>query len=241
MTHKKPGPEIAIHLLIAALVCVPIAAKAPGIRVFCGLGVSLLAGMDIARAAELPAIQLPAPDQSGGKPMMAVLKERRSIREFSTRPLPPQALSDLLWAGFGINRPENDHRTAPSTMNMQEIELYVALMDGLYLYDAKPHQLRPVLGGDLRAKTGGQVALQEAPAVLILVADFSRMTKAKPADRDFYAAIDAGFISQNVYLYCASAGLATVVHELDRPPLAQAMRLRPEQRIIIAQSIGFPK
>jgi nitroreductase len=147
----------------------------------------------------------------------------------------------LLWAGFGINRPENDHRTAPSTMNMQEIDVYVATAEGLHFYDAKPHQLKPVRAGDLRAKTGGQVALQEAPTVLILVADFSRMTKAKPADRDFYAAIDAGFISQNVYLYCASAGLATVVHELDRPPLAQAMQLRPEQRILIAQSVGYSK
>ena len=210
-------------------------------RVSSCLWVSLIAGMGIGRAAELLAIPLPAPDQTGGKPVMAALKERQSIREFSAKPLPPQALSDLLWAGFGINRPENDHRTAPSTMNMQEIELYVALADGLYLYDAKPHQLKPVLTGDLRAKTGGQVALQEAPAVLILVADFSRMTKAKPQDRDFYAAIDAGFISQNAYLYCASAGLATVVHDLDRPPLAQAMKLRPEQKIIIAQSVGWPK
>ena len=197
--------------------------------------------MEIGRTAEPLAIPLPAPDQTGGKPLMAALKERQSIREFSAKPLPHQALSDLLWAGFGINRPENDHRTAPSTMNMQEIELYVALADGLYLYDAKPHRLKPVLTGDLRAKTGGQVALQEAPAVLVLVADFSRMTKAKPQDRDFYAAIDAGFISQNVYLYCASAGLATVVHDLDRPPLAQAMKLRPEQRIVIAQSAGYPK
>ena len=211
------------------------------IRVSCGIWVSLIAGMEDVQAAELPAIPLPAPNQTGGKPLMAALKERQSIREFSPQPLPPQALSDLLWAGFGINRPENDHRTAPSTMNMQEVDLYVALADGLYLYEAKSHQLRPVLTGDLHSKTGGKVELQQAPAILILVADFSRMTKAKPQDRDFYAAIDTGFISQNAYLYCASAGLATVVHELDRPPLAEAMKLRPEQKIIIAQSVGYPK
>jgi nitroreductase len=172
---------------------------------------------------------------------MAALKKRQSHKEFSPRPLTAQALSDVLWAGFGINRPETGHRTAPSAMNLQELDLYVAMADGLYLYEAKPHQVRRVLTGDLRAKTGGQPALQQAPVVLIVVADFSRMEKAKPADRDFYAAIDAGFISENVYLCCASVGLGTVVHELSRPPLAAAMQLRAEQRIIIAQSIGYPK
>jgi nitroreductase len=211
------------------------------IRAACYLGLTLIAGLAMLRAAELPAITLPAPDQTGGKPLMAALKTRQSIREFSPKPLPLQALSDLLWAGFGINRLEGEHRTAPSTMNMQEIELYVARADGLYLYDAKLHQLRAVSTEDLRSKTGGKVELQKAPVVLIMVADFSRMTKAKPADRDFYAAIDTGFISQNAYLYCASAGLATVVHELDRAPLAKAMPLRPEQKIMIAQSVGYPK
>jgi nitroreductase len=211
------------------------------LRISSCLGLALLAGMVLGRAADLPAIPLPSPSQSGGKPLMTALKERQSIREFSPKPLPIEALSDLLWAGFGINRPESDHRTAPSTMNMQEIDLYVATADGLYLYDAKPHQLRPVLTGDLRAKTGGKAELQRAPVILILVADVSRMTKAKPEARDFYAAIDAGFIVQNAYLYCASAGLATVVHELERPPLAQAMQLRPDQKIMIVQSVGYPK
>lgn len=200
-----------------------------------------MAAGEIARAADPVVIALPPPDQTGGLPLMATLKKRQSLREFSPKPLPVQALSDLLWAGFGINRPENDHRTAPSAMNLQEMDLYVATADGLYLYEAKPHQLRQVLTGDLRAKTGGQPPLQQAPAILILVADHSRMAKAKPETRDFYGAIDAGFISQNVYLYCASAGLATVVHELNRPPLAEAMQLRSDQRIIIAQSIGYPK
>ena len=211
------------------------------LRFSCWLSLALLAGMVGVCAAELPAIPLPAPNQSGGKPLMTALKERQSIREFSPKPLPLQVLSDLLWAGFGINRPADDHRTAPSTMNMQEIDLYVARADGLYLYEAKPHQLQPVLTGDIRAKTGGKAELQQAPVILILVADRGRMEKAKPPDRDFYAAIDAGFIVQNAYLYCASAGLATVVHELERPPLAQAMQLRPDQKIVITQSIGYPK
>ncbi len=209
-------------------------------RVSCLLAVLLVGPQARAQFDEPPPILLPAPHHSGGKPLLTALNERQSVREFSPRPVPPAVLSDLLWAGFGINRPEIDHRTAPSTMNMQEMDLYVATADGLYLYTAKPHELRPVLAGDLRGKTGGKVELQAAPVILILVADQDRMAKAKPADRDFYGAIDAGFIVQNVYLYCASAGLATVVHELNRPPLAAAMKLRPEQRIIIAQSIGYP-
>ena len=198
----------------------------------------LFAGVALAHAADLPVVPLPAPIMAGGKPLMTALKERQSIREFSAQPLAAQELSDLLWAGFGFNRPEIEHRTAPSTMNMQAIDVYVVRADGVYLYDAKPHELRQVATGDLRPKTGGKVELQRAAVILVLVADYGRMTKAKPESRDFYAAIDAGFISQNVYLYCASAGLATVVHELERPPLARAMNLRVDQRIVIAQSVG---
>ena len=211
------------------------------LRVVCSVAGLLLAAGESLRSAEPGLIPLPPPDQTGGQPLMVALKKRRSLRDFSPKPLPAQILSDLLWAGFGINRPENDHRTAPSAMNMQEMDLYLATADGLYLYEAKPHQLRRLLTSDLRAKTGGQPPLQQAPVILILVADQRRMAKAKSETRDFYAAIAAGYIGQNVYLYCASAGLATVVHELNRAPLAEAMQLHRDQRIIIAQSIGYPK
>lgn len=193
-------------------------------------------------AADQPqTILLPKPRMEGGKPLLQALKERMSVRDFKTDPLAVQVLSDLLWAGFGINRPENDHRTAPSTMNMQEIDLYVATADGLFMYDAKPHQLRLVGARDLRARTTGQPELKQAPVALILVADYARMAKAKPEQREKYAYIDAGFISQNIYLFCASEGLATVVHDLDRAALAPAMQLRPDQQIIIAQAVGHPK
>lgn len=205
------------------------------------LGLLLVAFSAAAPVAELPVIALPPPNLTGGKPLMNVLKGRQSIREFGVKALPLQALSELCWAAFGLNRPEISHRTVPSTMNMQELDLYVALPEGLYLYEAKAHALQPVLAGDLRPLTGGKVELQRAPVILIMVADQRRMDKAKPQDRDFYAAIDTGFIVQNAYLYCASAGLATVVHEVTRPPLAAAMQLRPEQRIIITQSVGYPK
>jgi nitroreductase len=192
-------------------------------------------------AAELLPIQLPKPRMEGGKPLLQALKERKSVRDFKADSLAPQVLSDLLWAGFGVNRPEIDHRTAPSAMNSQEIDIYVATADGLFLYDAKPHQLRPVLSEDIRAKTTGQPTVREAPVALIFVADLTRMTKAKPEDKEFYAGIDSGFISQNIYLFCASEGLATVVHDLDRPSLARAMKLKPEQKIVIAQAVGYPK
>ena len=164
------------------------------------------------------------------------------MRAFSTDKLPMQVLSNMLWAAFGVNRPESGKRTAPSAMNWQEIDIYVASADGLYLYDAKAHTLKPVLAQDIRAMTGRQPFVQEAPVNLIYVADFSRMGKAQADEKVFYSACATGFISQNVYLYCASEGLATVVRGLvDRPALAKGMMLRPDQKITLAQSVGYPK
>jgi len=194
----------------------------------------------LAQAPELQPIALPPPQTSGGRPLMQALKERQTRREFSPEKLPPQILANLLWAAFGVNRPDSGHRTAPSAMNSQEIDLYVATSEGLYLYEPKENGLRPLIAGDLRAKTGGQPFVKEAPLALIFVADLARLAKAKPEDRDRYAQIDTGFISQNVYLFCASEGLATVVHEVDRAALAQTMKLGPEQKVILAQSVGFP-
>jgi nitroreductase len=178
---------------------------------------------------------------TGGKPLMQALKERQTVRDFSPASLPPQVLSDLLWAGDGINRPEVSRRTAPSALNSQEIDIYVATEKGTYVYDAKGNQMKPVAPGDIRVRTGGQDFVKVAPVALILVADMTRMTKAKPEDKEWCPTIDAGYISQNIYLYCASAGLATVVHETDRTGLREALHLKPEQKIIIAQSVGYPK
>jgi nitroreductase len=127
-------------------------------------------------------------------------------------------------------------------MNQQEIDVYVATADGLYLFDAKGRQLQPVLRQDIRALTGQQAYVQDAPVNLIFVADFTKMVQTRAEDRELYAAADAGFISQNVYLYCASEGLATVVRgTIDKAALANTMKLRTEQRIILAQSVGYPK
>lgn len=191
---------------------------------------------------ELKPIQLLEPQMEGGRPLMQVFKDRRSSRAFSTEKLPVQVLSNMLWAAFGVNHSESEKRTAPSAMNWQEIDVYVANADGLYLYDAKTHTLKPVLAEDIRAATGTQLFVKEAPVNLIFVADFSKMGNAADEQKDFYSATDTGFISQNVYMYCASEGLATVVRGLvDRPALAKVMGLRPDQKIILAQSVGYPK
>jgi SagB-type dehydrogenase family enzyme len=191
---------------------------------------------------ELKPIQLPQPQIDTGRPLMQVLNDRKSSRTFSTRELPDQVLSDMLWAAFGENRQRTGKRTAPSAMNWQEIDIYVTTARGLYLYDAKAHALKPVLLKDLRAETGRQPFVGEVPVNLVYVADFSRMGQAKIDEKVFYSAADTGFISQNVYLYCASTGLATVVRGLiDRSTLANIMGLRPDQRVILAQSVGYPK
>jgi nitroreductase len=178
----------------------------------------------------------------GGRPLMLVLKDRKSSRTFSAEELPLQVFSNMLWAAFGINRPESGKRTAPSAVNWQEIDIYVATVDGLYLYDAKANTLEPVLAEDIRAMTGTQAFVKDAPVNLIYVADYSRMGRASTERKDFYSATDTGFISQNVCLFCASEGLATVVRGLvDKPALAKKMRLRTDQKIILAQSVGYPK
>jgi len=187
-------------------------------------------------------IELPSAQTDGGRPLMQVLKDRHSSREFSSEKLPLQVLSNLLWAAFGVNRPESGKRTAPSAMNRQEIDLYVAAADGLYIYDAKANRLSPVLAEDIRGATGTQAYVKEAPVNLVYVADLAKMGEAGAEERDLYAAADTGFIAQNVYLYCASEGLVAVVRgSVDRPALAKAMRLRPDQKIILAQSVGYPK
>lgn len=192
-------------------------------------------------AEELKPIKLLTPQTQGGKPLMQALKERKSSREFSQQDLPLQVISDMLWAAFGINRPDSGGRTAPSPMNTQEIDIYVVKSQGVYLYDAKANILTPVATGDMRGITGIQPFVAEAPINLIYVADLSKMERIADTDIDFYTGCDAGFISQNVYLYCASVGLSTVVRAwVDKPVLAKAIKLRPNQRIILAQTVGYP-
>jgi len=214
-------------------------------------------------AEGLKPVKLPEPNTKGGMPLMQALKERKSARTFSNQELPLQIISDLLWAASGINRPamteadlydkpnaedkdithpELAHRTSPSAKNNQEIDIYLVKADGLYLYDANAHMLLLVLKQDLRALAGNQHFVKEAPINLIYVADLSRMNKISYWDISVYTAADAGFISQNVYLYCASSGLATVVRaNINKFALAKAMNLNSKQKIIFAQTVGYPK
>ncbi|MDD2710935.1 MAG: nitroreductase family protein [Verrucomicrobiae bacterium] len=188
---------------------------------------------------ELKPIQLPQPRMDGGKPLMQALRERQTLRSFNPEKLPPQTLSDLLWAAFGINRPDSGKRTAPSARNWQEIDLYVAMAEGLYLYDAKANTLQPALARDIRADAGRQPFVKDAPVVLIFVADYKKMDDASDSDKMRYSGIDTGFISQNVYLFCSSEDLATVVLGMvNRPALAKTMGLRPSQQIILSQPVG---
>lgn len=186
-------------------------------------------------------LRLPPPRMEGGMPLMQALKSRQSGREFSPKPLPLQVLSDLLWAAQGVNRPESGKRTAPTARDWREIDVYVAGADGVYVYEPNTHALRRVLDKDIRALTGTQDFPATAPVNLVYVADLARMDTTEDY-RQLYAATDTGFIAQNVYLYCASAGLATVVRgSVDRKALAAALGLRPRQQIVLAQTVGYPK
>ena len=204
--------------------------------------VALAAGLAVAETdVPLADIRLPAPRMEGGKPLLTALKERQSSRAFSAKPLPMQLVSDLLWAAFGVNRPDSAKRTAPSARNWQEIDVYVVMAGGAYLYDAKANTLQAVAKGDLRGPTGMQPFVASAPINLVFVADTARMKGASAGDLAMYYGADAAFISQNVYLFCASEGLGTVVRGMvDRQALAEALKLPDSRRIVFAQTVGYP-
>lgn len=209
------------------------------LRVLC---LTILLVPALAVAQQLKPIQLPAPQTTGGMPLMQALKARHTTREFSTRKLPLQVLSNLLWAAFGINRPGSGKRTAPSAMNRQEIDIYVTTADGLYVYDARGNRLDPVVAEDVRAATGTQSFVGEAPVNLVYVADLGKAAGSGPEDRALYTGADTGVIAQNVYLFCASEGLGVVVRgSVNRAALAKTMKLRPDQKIILAQTVGYPR
>ncbi len=212
-------------------------------RILLAAGTALwLCGVGAGAEAELPApVKLEQPDMARGRPLMQALQARQSRRKMDARPLSRRDLSDLLWAACGVNRPGDGKRTAPSAVNWQEIDVYAALPEGLFMYDAAAHRLQPVLGEDVRPLAGRQPFVSRAPVVLIYAADLSRMTRGDAASKAFYSSVDTGFISQNVYLFCASENLATVVlGNLDKTALGRAMRLRPEQQVILTQPVGYP-
>ncbi|MCE5249923.1 nitroreductase family protein [bacterium] len=213
---------------------------------------TVLAGSASSFAQYLQPVMLPEPGKDGGMSVLAALRERKTVRAISEEKLPPQVLSDLLWAAFGVNREKaafgKPGRTAPSASNSQEIDLYVAMPEGVYLYEAVPHRLKPVVAGDFRARAGRRGA-GVAPVNIFYIVDLTRYDLGSgqpdrsigdPEVQKSYYYTDTGFIAQNVYLFAASQGLAAWFHNCDKENTVKEFGLRPEQRILFAQSVGYP-
>ncbi len=202
-------------------------------------------------APELQPIELPQPEKDGGKSVLAALWERKTVRNIRAEKLPTQMLSNLLWAAFGVNRETGSFRktgrTAPSASNSQEIDLYVALPEGVYLYEATPHRLTPVVAGDFRARSG-RGAAATAPVNIFYVVDLARYVLEGNPDRRIndpevrksYYYCGTGLIAQSIYLFAASQGLAAWFHNCDKENTAREFKLRPEQRVLFAQTVGYP-
>jgi len=226
----------------------------PAVTVLAGASSSFAqeAGAASASAGDLQPIALVKPQTDGGKSVLAALWERRTIRNIGSEKLPPQVLSNLLWAAFGVNREKGPSaggtgRTAASASNSQEIDLYVALPEGVFLYEAVPHRLTPVVPGDFRARSGRRAAAT-APVNIFYVVDIAKYGKApfqepglKDADvQKSYYYVATGLIAANVYLFAASQGLAAHFHNCDKQNTPKEFKLRPEQRVLFAQTVGYP-
>ena len=193
-----------------------------------------------AYAQTLSPIQLKAPEKKAGLSVMETLANRHSTREFSNKNLTLQELSNLLWAANGINRSEKGMRTAPSAMNAQEVDVYVCMEEGAFLYDAKSNQLQPVIQEDLRGLVGGkQTFVKNAPVVLLMVSDLSKLPGGNSEQTKLMAAIDAGIVSQNISLACSGLGLITVPRaSMDKEALAQKLKLKSTQLLLMNNPVG---
>jgi nitroreductase len=224
----------------------------PACAVLAGAAAGIAQQTGTSSSPALESIMLVTPETDGGKSVLAALKERRTNRNVSAEKLPPQMLSNLLWAAFGVNREEGalrgrTGRTAASASNSQEIDLYIALPQGVYLYEAIPHRLSPVVSGDFRARSNRRAAAT-APVNIFYVVDIAKYAKApfqEPGLKDpevqksyYYAA--TGLIAGNVYLFAASHGLAAWFHNCDKENTAKEFKLRPDQRVLFAQTVGYP-
>ena len=205
------------------------------------LALGLMGQLKAQPAPDAAALTLPPPRRSGGMALMDALQRRASMREFDPAPLPEPLLSDLLWAVAGINRAELGGRTAPSAMNAQEVQLFVAMPQGLFRYDPTAHALSLHQASDVRRVTGYQDFVDTAPLDLVYVADHGRMSLVPAAQRDRYAFAAAGAMAQNAYLFCAAQGLATVIRAwFDHAALSAAMGLAPDQQLLLCQTVGQP-
>ena len=201
-------------------------------------------------------LELPKPTSGRSTSVSKALQQRKTIREISDRKLSMQALSNLLWAACGVNRKKGPFdipgRTAASASNSQEIDLYVAMVEGIYLYDAYRHRLVRVIAGDLRALAigpGQADFVAKAPVQLIYVVDINKLTNTSgfqepglqdPEVQKSYYFVDTGLIAANVYLFAAAQGLASWFHNCNKSGLAAKLNLRPEQRVLFGQTVGYP-
>ena len=192
------------------------------------------------RTAQQP-ITLPEPRNSGGMPLFTALQQRHSTRSYRDQAISRETLSTLLWAAFGINRPTSGDRTAPYWRHVMVIDLYLAMVDGVWLYDPKTHALLPCVAADIRRETGMQDFVAGAPLELLYVAHGERMDV--PAEeRRLYASVDAAFIGQNVYLFCASEGLGSVFRgSFDQTKLAKLLQLSDQEFVTFVQTVGYPR
>ncbi len=203
------------------------------------LSVTLAVAASIASAGT--DISLPAPRKTGGAPLLEVLAQRKSVRAFdAAKELSPETLSTLLWAANGVAR-DADHRTAPSALNLRDTVIYVVLPAAVYRYDAPGNKLVFVKEGDFRAASGMQPFVATAPVNLVYAADQEALGRLDAASREKYGTTDVAFVSENVYLFCASEGLATVVRgAIDGDAFAKAVGLPETHRVVLAQTVGYP-
>lgn len=194
----------------------------------------------ICSAQVIETIPLPPSQKTGGMPIMEAFQLRKSQRSFSSKDITQQELSNVLWAAYGINRPEG-LRTVPAAKEWYEYDIYIIKADGWYLYEPKKHVLLKMGNDDLRVYGGTQDFVKAAPVILVYVADFDRMTNTTDELRKFFSAVDVGYISQNVYLYCASAGLATIIlGQVDKVKVHEVLKLKPNQNVILSQPVAYP-
>lgn len=203
---------------------------------------AVAAGAGFADAAELKTIDLPPPWKEGGKPLAELIWARHSTREFADRPVLLDVLSNLLWTACGVNRPATADRTVPSWRRALESQVFVSAADGVWRYDAKAHNLTLALAEDIRGKTGVQDYVGKAPINLVYVADRARLKDVPAPEQRMWAFADVGFIGQNVYLFCASEGLATVFRgSINREAVAEMLKLSETKFVTCAQTVGYPK
>lgn len=200
----------------------------------------VLLSWTICSAQVIETVPLPPAQKTGGMPLMEAFQLRKSQRSFSSKELTPQQISNLLWAAYGINRPDG-FRTVPAAKNWYEYDIYVMKSDGWFLYEVSKHALLKMGNDDLRIYGGTQDFVKAAPVILVYVADFGRMNDTTDELRKFFSAVDVGYISQNVYLWCASEGLATIIlGQVDKVKVREVLKLKPDQQVILSQPVAYP-